>query len=88
VARRLPQVMAELQATCHATAALGQLLVSDRWPVSPNTIASGRRVAVAGKASSSPQNTGDKLRSSIACAGFVCFIPLFGRSPHLERPAQ
>jgi len=22
-------------------------------------------------------NTGDKLRSSIACAGFVCFIPLF-----------
>ena len=23
-------------------------------------------------------NTGDKLRSSIACAGFVCFIPLFG----------
>ena len=24
-------------------------------------------------------NTGDKLRSSIACAGFVCFIPLFGR---------
>src|SRR5574341_479467 len=21
----------------------------------------------------------DKLRSSIACAGFVCFIPLFGR---------
>jgi hypothetical protein len=27
----------------------------------------------------SPPNTGDKLRSSIACAGFVCFIPLFGR---------
>ena len=26
----------------------------------------------------SPHNTGDKLRSSIACAGFVCFIPLFG----------
>ena len=26
----------------------------------------------------SPSNTGDKLRSSIACAGFVCFIPLFG----------
>src|SRR6187402_105175 len=25
----------------------------------------------------SPSNTGDKLRSSIACAGFVCFIPLF-----------
>jgi hypothetical protein len=25
-------------------------------------------------------NTGDKLRSSIACAGFVCFIPLFGGS--------
>jgi hypothetical protein len=25
---------------------------------------------------SSP-NTGDKPRSSIACAGFVCFIPLF-----------
>jgi len=25
-----------------------------------------------------PPNTGDKLRSSIACAGFVCFIPLFG----------
>jgi hypothetical protein len=25
-----------------------------------------------------PHNTGDKLRSSIACAGFVCFIPLFG----------
>jgi len=24
-----------------------------------------------------PDNTGDKLRSSIACAGFVCFIPLF-----------
>ena len=24
-----------------------------------------------------PHNTGDKLRSSIACAGFVCFIPLF-----------
>jgi hypothetical protein len=24
-----------------------------------------------------PPNTGDKLRSSIACAGFVCFIPLF-----------
>ena len=24
-----------------------------------------------------PSNTGDKLRSSIACAGFVCFIPLF-----------
>ena len=27
-----------------------------------------------------PQNTGDKLRSSIACAGFVCFIPLLDRS--------
>jgi hypothetical protein len=26
----------------------------------------------------SASNTGDKLRSSIACAGFVCFIPLFG----------
>jgi len=25
-------------------------------------------------------NTGDKLRSSIACAGFVCCIPLFGGS--------
>ena len=25
----------------------------------------------------SRSNTGDKLRSSIACAGFVCFIPLF-----------
>ena len=24
-----------------------------------------------------PPNTGDKLRSSIACGGFVCFIPLF-----------
>jgi hypothetical protein len=27
-------------------------------------------------------NTGDKLRSSIACAGFVCFIHLFdGAAP-------
>ena len=25
-----------------------------------------------------PPNTRDKLRSFIACAGFVCFIPLFG----------
>ena len=28
--------------------------------------------------SDSLSNTGDKLRSSIACAGFVCFIPLLG----------
>ena len=27
-------------------------------------------------------NTGDKLRSSIACAGFVCFIPLFDDVVH------
>jgi len=34
------------------------------------------------RAAAPPPNTGDKLRSSIACAGFVCFIPLFGGSSH------
>jgi hypothetical protein len=33
--------------------------------------------ALAPRSTSSRPNTGDKLRSSIACAGFVCFIPLF-----------
>jgi hypothetical protein len=31
-------------------------------------------------------NTGDELRRSIACAGFVCFIPLFdGLVAHAAR---
>ncbi len=30
-------------------------------------------------------NTGDKLRSSIACAGLVCFIPLFDSSLAIYR---
>jgi hypothetical protein len=34
-----------------------------------------------------PHNTGDKLRSSIACAGFVCFIPLLGGFVFHSTPA-
>ena len=41
-------------------------------------------VRVIARSSIGPHNTGDKLRSSIACAGFVCFIPLFGRTVTYE----
>ena len=40
---------------------------------------SRHRLATLTRPSSSRPNTGDKLRGSVACAGFVCFIPLLDR---------